>query len=192
MRFLWLSLACVLHAQIPTVSFSPQGAELLRQTTGKNIRSFQLVGVMVCSPVALSYSGGQVYSAASSAGVEWRGPEATGLILSRTSDHNWQNTLATFGQFGTITAMGLFSAGVVSVAPRWQSALILAHQGADALLPILRFRAPNPQTLLGLIVSPSSTYSVPAGGCIEGVMGAKFPGPGAVTIPLPGHMEIKP
>lgn len=184
----YIIFATVINAQpIPTVSFSPQGAELLRESTGRNIAGFQLVGVEVCSPVDMTVKGSLVYVSASNAHLSWKGPNATKLILSRVSQFNWRNTAVIGLPLLTGTAAIVIGSGSLNISqkslPKVEGALTSATGVGAALIPVLKSRAPDPSGLIADLIDPKSDYR--ASPCFQGLIGAAFPGPGSISVPLP-------
>ena len=160
---------------------------MLREITGRNIAGFQLVGVEVCSPESLSVNGSLVYVAASNAHLAWKGPNETKLILSRVSQLNWRNTTVVGLPLVTGTAAIVVGSGTLNISqkslPKIEGAFASATGVGAALIPVMKSRAPDPSSTILELIDPTKVYQ--ASPCFQGLIGAAFPGPGAVSIPLP-------
>ena len=165
-------------ASAQTITFSPQGAEALRQFTGKRISGEQLVGVLVKAPLdrPVQVSGGDIFQAASAAGFAWRTPDVAKYNLSRTAQFNKRTVWIHILQTLSSTAVSALTSGLISVPMEYQAGPAIGHSLVDQTIPFIRFRVPDPSRLLEKLFD-TDTVTLSPGQSMVGYIMAAFPGP---------------
>jgi hypothetical protein len=169
---------------IPTVSFDPQGPQTVKDATGRNIRGFQLIGVVVTSPQPLTCYGADVAAAATAARFSVKLDNVTTLNLTKAAAWSpWSVAAVVFPVVtGTIAVAADSSLLNLSARakPRVQAAFTVMSTASALTLPLIKGAAPNPSSTISSVLLFKSQYMTP----FSGVIGAGFPSPGAVEVPI--------
>lgn len=182
-----LAALSVAMAQVPTIALAPQGAQALRDATGRVIPGFQLIEVTVESSVPIACYGADVWTAATATGLSVRGENVTRLNLSKAASSDWHQRVLVISPIFMGGAATLSAAGVAphfhseTAAKGFTAATAAIGTIITAALPVLRANAPDPSPLLSAVLSPTAIYHTP----FSGLIGAGFPDKvGAVVVPI--------
>jgi hypothetical protein len=173
------------HGQgIATVSLDPQGPAAVKDATGRLIKNFQLVGIIVTSPTPLTCSGAEVAVAATTAGFAAHLDEVTILNLTRAASFDKWTLLSVVTPVVSGTAAVAADSGLFNLSaaakPRVQAGLTVLSTASALILPLIKSAAPNPSSTIADVLLFRSTYQAP----FSGLIGASYPSPGPVVVPI--------
>jgi hypothetical protein len=137
-----------------TVTFSPQGAAVLKALTGKRIKGVGIMVAEVCSTIPVS--AGAVYGKASTQGIAWIDPALGKQLINRTVNISWPNLIGAGITDASLLVPLFGAAGIISMAPKWVAALISGHGAADLAISRLRTYAPDPTALETQLLDPEA------------------------------------
>jgi len=146
-------------AQI-TVTYAPTGAQLLIAETGKQIHSVQIVDGWVVVPPGTAVPPtivGLIYQEAVRNGLAPMGPAEARLLFTRTAQRDPINIAAESISIAFLGGAVLGTSNVVSMTPQMKAGLLVGHAVADAAIPLLRQKAPDPTTVLTDLLEPGHT-----------------------------------
>ena len=162
-------------AQI-TVSFSSQGASVLKALTGKRISGVSLNAVVVCSASPATIPIGRIYQLAAQHGISYLKPEEARALILRTVSFNWTNLLLDALTDGPQGAAFLGASKLVSMSNPVIAALI----GSSAIIGLATKRiktfAPDPSPLLKDLLDPKATMTFTTAGCNSGIIATRYKG----------------
>lgn len=157
----------------PTVSFSPQGAKILQNITGKTIAGVGVHDLVICSPTGNPIPAGTIYQLASAHGIEPISPVLADSLFRATVARNWRNTLLTAGTAASIGIPVLGQSGIISMSNPWVVALLGGHVMFDAIEGQIRSRIPDPGPVLRLLLDPNGIVNF-NGACREATMITRY------------------
>lgn len=159
------------EARCQTVSFSPQGAEVLKAMMGRAVPGIAALGVEVCSQSDQRISAGRIYQTAITVGYEPRSPLVIDALMSAELGRNWRRLLAESLNLGTHAGAGLTASGIIKASSAWTTGLIAGAQLLDTVADRLRARLPSGTWRRDLL---EGDLDLKAGGCVEKLMFARY------------------
>jgi hypothetical protein len=131
------------EAHCQTVSFGPQGAEVLAAMVGRTVPGVAAIDVQICSKKDLRLSSGLVYQAAVAAGIQPISPLAIDAVISSELGRNRWRILASTLNIGTHTGTILLASGLIAATNSWTAGFAVASGLADTVADRLRARVPT-------------------------------------------------
>ena len=178
MKLALLSIWFALPMLAQDISFNPLGKGSIKDYTGHNIKSWQVVDVNICSPgQTLTVSGGDIVRAASDhkLTIISNVAQVTQAANKAVTKSFWYLVLDA-GGYVSLVLPELQASGLVKWGTKATYIMLAGHSLADAAKPKIQARVADPGPLLKRLLDPSSPYTIPfhGTGCLEGFLVAKY------------------
>lgn len=159
--------------------------------------SFLLISALLSAQTGqvVTVPAGDVYQAATGAGVAYISPTAGAAILSQKSALNWKSILLTVLSQGTLWTPAAGLSGLISIPTKVSAGLVIAHGAYDNYFqPILTEAQPAGAANIAPVLQLTGTMSASSAACAENSMFATsmkgIAAPLKRTIPQPATVSV--
>ena len=153
-----------------TVSFSPQGAEILKTMTGKRIKGVGIHELVICSSGTVQ--AGAVYQLAVSNGILPISPAQAGTLFRQTAARSVPAIMLAGAGYASLGIPVLGQAGVISMTSRLIVGILSGHALFDSFRGQVQAQLPDPTPLLTALLDPEAVLTLT--GCKESKMITRF------------------